>query len=106
MLGEADILLSPTVPKPAPRVGVFNHRDPQEAFAEAAEIGAFTVIFNVIHAPAASLPLGLTSSGLPIGVQIGAKAGRDLDILALSRQLERALPWRGRQNRFQTLQID
>jgi amidase len=95
-LDAADVWLTPTVAQPAPRVGSFAALPPAEAFAEAAQIGAFTAAFNVTGAPAASLPLGLTSDGLPIGVQLGGRLYADGELLALCRQVEEALPWRQR----------
>jgi amidase len=92
-LDAADVWLTPTVSQPAPRVGTFSALPPAEAFAQAAQIGAFTAAFNVTGAPAASLPLGLTSDGLPIGVQLGGRLYADGELLALCRQVEEALPW-------------
>jgi amidase len=77
-------------------VGAFAGRPPAEAFADAARLGAFTAPFNVTGQPAASVPLGLTREGLPMGLQIaGAPLGEDV-VLAVSRQLEEAMPWRAR----------
>jgi amidase len=95
-LESADIWLTPTVPHPAPRIGAFAGLAPESAFAAAAELGAFTAAFNVTGQPAASLPLGVTGDGLPIGVQIGGRLFADADVLAVSRQLEEAWPWRQR----------
>ncbi len=92
----ADVVLSPTVPGLAPAIGAFDGVDPATSFRQAAELGAYTAMFNVTGGPAATLPLAVSSSGLPIGVQLGAAPGDDLRVLQLSRQLERALPWRGR----------
>ncbi len=96
MFGDADILLSPTVPVAPPRVG--EHRDlpPREQFEAIAPCGSFTALFNVAKGPAANIPAGLLPSGLPFGVQIGAKPGQDGLVFALSRQLEEAMPWRQR----------
>jgi len=99
--GEADMLLTPTVPHPAPKINQFYDRDPRKMFTNAAPVGPFTVLFNLSQGPAASLPLGLTSTGLPIGIQIGSHPGRDQDVLTLSRQLEQALPWKDRLNTLQ-----
>ena len=96
-LSAADIWLTPTVPVPAPKVGAFNGRPPQEAFAAAAVLGAFTAALNVTGQPAASLPLGLTSEGLPMGLQIIGRPDREDDVLALARQIEEAAPWRSRE---------
>ena len=67
-----------------------------DIFRRAAHLGAFTAMFNLWKAPAASLPLGLTQHGLPIGVQLGARVGQDHLVLKMSRQLEEAAPWLGR----------
>jgi len=95
--GEADILLSPTVPMVPPRIGAFEIADdPEKWFTNAARVGSLTAAFNLTTGPAATLPLGLTDTGLPYGVQIGSRLGRDHLVLALSRQLEQALPWHHR----------
>ncbi len=96
-LGDADIWLTPTVPTAAPRVGAFAGRPPAEAFADAARLGSFTAPFNITGQPAASVPLGLTREGLPMGLQIAGRQLHEDDVLAVSRQLEEAAPWRGRE---------
>lgn len=98
-LEEPDLWLTPTVAQPAPRVASFANRPPDEAFAHAAEIGAFTAAFNLTGQPAASLPLGLTTDGLPIGIQLAGRLFADHDVLQVSAQLEAALPWRARRPR-------
>lgn len=95
-LGDADLWITPTVAQPPPRVGTFAGRPPAEAFAAAAQLGAFTAVFNLTGQPAASVPLGLTAEGLPMGLQIVGRPLRDDDVLAVSRQLEEAAPWRSR----------
>ena len=89
----ADVWLTPTTPEPAPRVGAFANRPPAEAFEDAARIGAFTAAMNVTGRPAASVPLGLTADGLPMGAQIAGRAFADDVVLAVARQLEAARPW-------------
>ena len=75
-LAAPDAWITPTVPVPAPRVGTFAGRPPAEAFADAAALGAFTAAFNITGQPAASVPLGLTREGLPMGLQIARAAER------------------------------
>jgi len=94
--GDADLVLTPTVATPPPRVGAFRDLGAEEAFAAASMLGAFTAPFNVSGQPAASLPAGLTRAGLPIGAQLVGPSGGDVRVLQVSRQLEQAMPWRGR----------
>lgn len=51
----------------------------------------FLPIFNSSGGAAASLPVARTESGLPIGIQIGGKAGQDKLVLRASALIERSL---------------
>ena len=94
---DADILMSPTVPCVAPLIGSYSHQaSPKSAFSEAAQLGSLTAGFNLTQGPAASLPIGLSKTGLPIGLQIGSYPGKDHLILSLSRQIEKVRPWHDR----------
>jgi amidase len=95
--GDADIWLTPTVAVLPPPVGRWNGVDPDQAFEQAAVLGAFTALFNVTGQPAASIPAGLSRSGLPMGAQLAGRTHAEATVLALSRQLEQAMPWSGRQ---------
>ena len=53
----------------------------------------FTYPFNLTGQPAASLPAGLTSDGLPIGLQIVGRRHADALVLTASAALEAAQPW-------------
>ncbi len=99
LMKDGDILLSPTVPGPPPKVGSFTQSEPEKSFISAAEIGGMTAIFNLNHAPAASVPVGFTEEGFPLAVQLGARAGEDHRVLALCAALEKALPWAALQPR-------
>lgn len=49
-----------------------------------------TFLFNLSEQPAASLPMGLSKDGLPLGVQIVGRRHDDQGVLSLSAALERA----------------
>jgi amidase len=89
--GDADLWVSPTTLVPAPRIGAWRDLPPAAAFTAAAGLGGLTAPFNITGQPACSLPVGLNSLGLPIGVQLVARRGEDGLLLALARNLERAL---------------
>jgi len=52
----------------------------------------FTYPFNLSGNPAASLPVGFSSSGLPIGLQVVGRRHADLDVLSFCRALEATFP--------------
>ncbi len=56
-------------------------------------VGRFTLPFNVTGHPAISLPLHWTPSGLPVGVQLVARLGREDLLLRLASWFESAMPW-------------
>lgn len=92
-----DVLVTPTVAGPPPLLGTLNQNDPgfdprswlNTLFA----LVPFTPLFNMTGQPAISLPLGQSSEGLPIGVQLVARYGDEATLLRLASQLEQALPW-------------
>ena len=52
-----------------------------------------TQIFNLTGGPAITVPCGLTSQGLPIGLQIGGRLGEDGTVLKVAHAYERSTPW-------------
>jgi amidase/6-aminohexanoate-cyclic-dimer hydrolase len=93
-----DVLVTPTMCRPPPRLGVIApENDDGEAYRDAI-LGtiAFTQPFNTAGHPAISLPLASSASGLPIGVQLAGAFGAEATLLRLASQLEQAAPWAGR----------
>ena len=93
-----DLLLSPTLGEPPPPLGTFDDSgpDPMAAFERAFLDGCFTAAINATGRPAISLPLHWSESGLPIGVQLVARLGREDLLLRVASQLEHAVPWADR----------
>ncbi len=54
----------------------------------------FTYPFNLTGQPAISLPCGITSAGLPVGLQIVGRWRDDLGVLQAAAAFERIRPWR------------
>jgi len=92
---DFDVLMIPAVPEPAIELGRINAAAP-EPFLQLLDAGAlitFTLPFNITGQPAMSVPLGMSSEGLPIGVQLVAPFGREDVLFRLASQLEAAAPW-------------
>ena len=96
-----DILLSATLAEPPAQVGRFAHTTEDYVGYRIGENGIFAyspfcAVFNASGQPAASVPLGMSAGGLPIGVHLAARFGADEELLALCAELEQAAPWAAR----------
>ncbi len=91
-----DILVTPTLAEPPPKLGIFKTR-PGESARDVGirlnEVSPFTAPWNIAGQPAISLPLHTTPEGLPVGVQLVAAYGREDLLLELAAQIEQAAPW-------------
>ena len=85
-----DLLVTPTMPIPAFQAG--HDFPPHVAHKQWSDWTPFTYPFNLTRQPAISLPCGLTSTGLPIGLQITGRRFDDLGVLRLARAWERLRP--------------
>jgi amidase len=107
---DYDLLLTPTVPIPAPPIGEYTtmgaRADLQEFLAKAmlepaempafADLGRFTSAWNVTGQPAVSVPLYQDDDGLPLGVQLVGRPADEATLIRVASQLEQACPWRDR----------
>ncbi len=96
--GGPDILLSATLAEPPARIGrlapvtedyVAYRTGPDGIFA----YSPFCAVFNASGQPAASLPLGWSAGGLPIGIHLAAPYGEDEELIALCAEIEQAALW-------------
>ncbi len=93
-----DLLITPTVAQPPPRIAehLATDDDPMAGMRRSAEWVCFTSQFNMTGQPAISLPLAWSDDGLPIGVQLVAAYGREDLLIRVAAQLEAARPWTDR----------
>jgi amidase len=114
-----DLILSPTLGLPPPRIGQLQPSEAERRLQElivsarlspvlklgplvqaiAAKTFAFipyTPLANVVGLPSASLPLSWNAQGLPIGVMLTGRFGDEATLFRISAQLEEARPWRSR----------
>lgn len=117
LLDDYDMILCPTVPTPAIKHGILPTSKLDEALIMASrglnkgvDMGklllksgamekfshpilskmAFTMLGNVTGLPAMSVPLGMSSKGLPIGVQLVGQMNDEETLLSLAGEMERA----------------
>lgn len=81
MLGDDGVFLYPTHPTPAPY-----HNEPLVKPFNF----SYTAVINCLGLPATTIPLGLSSEGLPIGIQVVANHNNDRLCLALAEELDKA----------------
>jgi len=94
MFDEADVLMSPVLAAPPVKLGWLDVRVAyDEALKRLLNYAQFTGLYNIVGAPAISLPLAMSANGLPIGVMAGGKVGDEKTLLELSYELEAAAPW-------------
>lgn len=113
---DYDVLLTPTVATPPPKIGALPPSRTEHVqlrlagalgsgrlikagrlldriAASAFEYTPWTPVFNISGQPAMSVPLHWNAAGLPVGVHFVARAGDEATLLRLAGQLERARPW-------------
>ena len=114
-----DLLLTPTLATPPPKIGEFDLPIALQRGADALiktrtarllrhtkivddmvqqNLGwvPYTQLANLTGRPAISLPLHWTADALPLGVQFVAPLGGESLLIRLAAQLEQALPWADR----------
>ena len=91
-----DLLLTPTVPLPAFELTRNTPWLVPGRLIESLGWSFFTYPFNLTGQPAANLPCGFTSDGLPIGLQVVGRRHADATVLCAAAAFEAAAPWRDR----------
>jgi amidase len=93
---DFDVLLTPTsaiLPPTAGSIMEAAHAAPEAPVADVVASVSFTAFGNVTGLPAISLPLHWTDEDVPVGVQLTGRPWDEATLIALSAQLEQALPW-------------
>ncbi|MCO6058201.1 Asp-tRNA(Asn)/Glu-tRNA(Gln) amidotransferase subunit GatA [Pseudomonas sp. MOB-449] len=88
--GEVDVILGPTTPNPAWKLGEKNN-DPVAQYLE----DIYTITANLAGLPGLSMPAGFVD-GLPVGVQLLAPYFRESRLLNVAHQYQQATDWHTR----------
>jgi aspartyl-tRNA(Asn)/glutamyl-tRNA(Gln) amidotransferase subunit A len=81
-----DLLLTPTLPASPPSIT-------QDDYMELTKWLAFTAAFNLTGQPAATVPAGWTSEGMPVGLQIVGRPYQEDIVFRAAATFEEAAPW-------------
>jgi len=82
---EADLILSPVAPTVAPKIGA--SEDPLEMYKS----DMYTIAINLAGLPAISLPVAKDDEGMPIGLQLIAKAFNEKTLFDGAASMEKAV---------------
>lgn len=92
-VSTVDAVLTPAMALTPRPVGWYDAADGERNFAQQVRYTPFTSMVNVSGLPAIVLPVHETADGLPMGVQLIGRPGREDVLLAIGAQLERRLHW-------------
>jgi amidase len=96
-LARYDVILSPVLlQSPVPIGHIVGDLPIETLLARTFAFADYTLLHNVVGAPAMSVPLHWTNGGLPVGMQFAARVGDERTLYELAYELEAARPWAGR----------
>ena len=91
-----DAILTPSTPSAAFGLGEMSDADPVQMYL----FDVFTVTVNLAGLPAISVPAGLDSKGLPLGLQLIGKPWEEGDLLNTAFALEKSLGFNAKPNQW------
>ena len=97
---DYDVMLTPTLAQLPGPLGKFaltrTDLDFPSYFKLGDELAVHSAPFNITGQPAISLPLYMSKSNVPIGIQFAARFGREDVLIKLASAFEKAMPWSDR----------
>jgi amidase len=93
VLERHDVLITPATAAPPPRIGQLQGRGALWTLNAVAGMVPYNGVWNVTGQPAASVPAGFGSDGLPRAVQIVGRPADEATVLSLAAQIESERPW-------------
>lgn len=93
VFNTADVIVTPTLPIPPPRIDRLLQPWGSEPETAQASLTRFTRPFNLVGLPTISIPCGFTPENLPIGLQIAGKAFDESTVLRVAHAYEQDAKW-------------
>jgi amidase len=91
-LADVDLILTPIAFKPAPAIDDLPETGVLRSL-RISNVSAWSIPWNTIGQPAASIPAGADTTGEPRAVQLCGRPNDELTILQLAHQLQKIAPW-------------
>ncbi len=96
ILERCDVLVTPTVGEQSIEVGRWAGKGALRTLLEMSRTFCFTPIWNHTGQPAAAVPAGFDSSGMPRSVSLVGRPGDEGTLISLAAQIEAERPWADR----------
>ncbi len=89
-----DLVMTPVTAAPAPSAEISSTAGALRAFNQSSPYVCYTPTWNYVGQPAASIPAGFDSDGLPRAIQLAGPPNSETTIVSLAAQIEAAALWR------------
>jgi aspartyl-tRNA(Asn)/glutamyl-tRNA(Gln) amidotransferase subunit A len=96
ILGSADAAVLPVMPICTPRYADVDPASPHFSGRRLYDLSRYCRFVNMLGLPAVALPVGFDDRGLPVGLQLIGRRGRDRDLIALASRIQEKSDWHAR----------
>jgi aspartyl-tRNA(Asn)/glutamyl-tRNA(Gln) amidotransferase subunit A len=96
ILGSADAAILPVMPICTPRYGDVDPGSPTFSGRRLYDLSRYCRFVNMLGLPAMALPVGFDDRGLPVGLQLIGRRGRDRDLIAFAARIQKKSDWHAR----------
>jgi aspartyl-tRNA(Asn)/glutamyl-tRNA(Gln) amidotransferase subunit A len=96
ILGFADAAILPVMPICTPRYSDVDPASPNFSGRRLYDLSRYCRFVNMLGLPAVALPVGFDDHGLPIGLQLIGRRGRDRDLITLAGRMQKNSDWHAR----------
>jgi len=96
VFSRVDVLVTPTIPEPAPALAQVKAGTSADVIARMGRFSRLTRPFNALGLPALSIPMGMSADGRPIAMQLVGRPFDEAVLLRLGDAYERATAWHRR----------
>jgi aspartyl-tRNA(Asn)/glutamyl-tRNA(Gln) amidotransferase subunit A len=96
ILGSADAAVLPVMPICTPGYVDVDPASPSFSGRRLYDLSRYCRFVNMLGLPAVALPVGFDDRGLPVGLQLIGRRGRDRELIALASRIQEKSDWHAR----------